>query len=72
MEIVINNKERLFLLRIDILYCEDCGEECEIVEETFGYSGTHCTNGKSGTHHTGVYLSKCCLADFTDNSEQEG
>jgi len=44
--------------------CTDCGEPCELVEETFDYAGTHCTNGKSGTHHTGVYVSKCCGADY--------
>ena len=44
--------------------CTDCGEPCDIVEETFDYAGTHCTNGKAGTHHTGVYVSKCCGADY--------
>jgi len=57
---------------MDILYCDECKEECEIVEETFDYAGTHCNHGKSGTHHTGVYVSKCCLADFTDYSEIRG
>ena len=45
-------------------YCCECGEECKIVEETFDYAGTHCTNGVSGTHHTGVYVSDCCSADY--------
>lgn len=44
---------------------EDCGpdyqcDECDVIEETFDYSGTHCNNGKSGTHRTGIYLSSCC------------
>lgn len=43
--------------------CTDCKEKCVTVEETFDYAGTHCTNGESGTHHTGVYVSKCCLAE---------
>ncbi len=44
--------------------CLDCGESCTLVEETFSYSGTHCTHGKSGTHHTGHYVSSCCLAEY--------
>ncbi len=50
---------------IDKYFCDSCGDECEIIEETFDYAGTHCTNGRSGTHRTGRYLSKCCLADYT-------
>ena len=44
--------------------CSECGEPCDAVEETFDYAGTHCTNGKGGTHHTGHYVSKCCLAEL--------
>ncbi len=44
--------------------CESCGDLCKLVEETFDYAGTHCTNGNAGTHKTGVYLSECCLADY--------
>lgn len=46
--------------------CLECGEECGTVEETFDYSGTHCTGGRAGTHHTGVYVSDCCLADYEE------
>jgi len=46
--------------------CTECGEKCESVEETFDYSGTHCTHGKPGTHHTGIYVSDCCLAEFVE------
>jgi len=46
--------------------CMDCGDNCPLVEETFDYSGTHCNYGKSGTHHTGVYVSACCLADYEE------
>ena len=46
--------------------CSDCGEKCTVVEETFDYSGTHCTFGKSGTHHTGIYASGCCGADYEE------
>ena len=47
--------------------CTDCGEECKIVEVTYNYAGTHCTNGKDGTYHTGDYVSDCCLEEFTEN-----
>ena len=46
-------------------WCTECKEECRLVEETFGYAGTHCTFGRSGTHHTGVYVSDCCGAGYT-------
>ena len=46
--------------------CSACGEPCEIVEETFDYSGTHCTNGKAGTHHTGVWVSDCCSGNYEE------
>lgn len=44
--------------------CLECGELCEIEEETFDYSGTHCTGGKDGVHHTGHYVSVCCDGDY--------
>ncbi len=49
---------------LDKYICGNCGEPCSIVEETFDYAGTHCTNGQSGTHHTGVFVSDCCLDDY--------
>lgn len=49
--------------------CCECGAICEIVEESFDYAGTHCTNGNSGTHYTGDYYSACCLSDFEIISE---
>ena len=54
-----------------ILICADCWSPCKAVEETFDFAGTHCTGGRSGTHHTGFYVSDCCgaepveLRDFT-------
>ena len=51
--------------------CTECGEECALVEETFDYSGTHCTHGRSGTHHTGVWVSECCFADYEEYEEVE-
>lgn len=44
--------------------CDECGKVCDIVEESFDYAGTHCTNGKAGTHYTGYWVSKCCLTTF--------
>ena len=46
--------------------CSECGDECQVIEETFDYSGTHCNHGNSGTHHTGHYVSKCCLAELEE------
>ena len=47
----------------DTYKCTDCGDECKLVEETFDYPGTHCNHGIAGTHHTGHYVSDCCLAE---------
>jgi len=60
-----NEEQREFNLK-----CAECGEECQEVEETFDYAGTHCTNGRAGTHHTGVYVSKCCLAEVIEDNEK--
>ena len=49
-----------------MLICEECGEPCESVEDTFDFSGTHCTNGNGGTHRTGEYSSSCCGADYLE------
>jgi len=46
--------------------CSECGEKCELVEETFDYAGTHCTFGRNGIHHTGLYVSDCCFADYEE------
>ena len=54
-----------------VFICEECGEPCESVEDTFDYSGTHCTNGNGGTHRTGEYSSSCCGADYLENVESE-
>ena len=45
------------------LICSMCGKECGTVELTIDYAGTHCNNGRAGTHHTGEYVSDCCLED---------
>ena len=46
--------------------CKECGEKCDVSEETFDYPGTHCTHGQGGTHHTGIYISTCCSADYEE------
>lgn len=48
---------------LTVIRCTECGKECNAIEETFDYSGTHCTFGMSGTHHTGHYVSDCCSAE---------
>lgn len=60
---------------LDKIYiCLECGEQCQVEEETFDYAGTHCTGGRSGTFHTGVFLSRCCSApvevDYPQDSEE--
>ena len=44
--------------------CLECGKPCAITEETFDYTGTHCTHSKPGIERTGVYSSDCCDAEF--------
>ena len=51
----------------DTLYCAECCKTCSTVEETFDYGGTHCTNGKGGTHRTGHYVSDCCLGELKES-----
>ena len=46
--------------------CLDCGEKCEIIEESFDYPGTHCNYGNSGTHYTGHYYSGCCGSEYEE------
>jgi len=52
-------------------WCTDCKNECTLVEETFDYPGTHCNHGRPGTHHTGVYVSSCCGAEYTYENPNE-
>ena len=54
------------------LICKECNEECSAVEETFGYPGTHCNYGRTGTHHTGIYVSDCCLGETDPYDEWLG
>lgn len=48
--------------------CDECGELCEVTEETFDYSATHCTNGHPGTHYTGYYSSDCCGSTYQETN----
>lgn len=49
----------------DIKYtCDECGERCDIGEDTWDYAGTHCNNGQPGVHRTGVWSSVCCDAGY--------
>ena len=50
--------------------CNDCREPCEIVEEVYEYSATHCAPS-GGVHHTGYYLSNCCDAEFGIDEQTE-
>lgn len=52
-----------------MIICNECNEQCKGVEETFDYPGTHCNNGQSGIHHTGVYKSDCCESDMTNGDD---
>ena len=51
-------------------YCNECGGKCGVIEETFDYSGAHCTHGRSGTHHTGIWVSACCFADYEETFDE--
>lgn len=42
------------------ILCKVCGNECEMIEESFDYNGSHCNYGRKGTHHTGHYITSCC------------
>ena len=49
--------------------CPECGEECQViaVDDSFDYSGTHCTGGSQGTHNVEIYhVSDCCEAEIED------
>ena len=46
-------------------FCNHCKKECEEItyDDSFNYSGTHCTGGLDGTHHESHKASDCC--DYT-------
>jgi len=58
------------------LRCPECHELCDVIplDNSFSYSGTHCTGGRSGTHYPAGYgdpVSDCCEADLECDSEGE-
>jgi len=51
--------------------CPACNQPCRIValDNSFSYSGTHCTHGQSGVHYPSGYdspVTDCCEADVPD------
>jgi hypothetical protein len=51
--------------------CPACNQPCRIValDNSFSYSGTHCTHGQSGIHYPFDYgnpVTDCCEADVSD------
>ena len=49
--------------------CPECNQECLVVpiDDSFDYSGTHCTGGQPGTHRVPIYyVSDCCEAEILD------
>jgi len=51
------------------MICAECKEPCKAVEETISYAGTHCTYGRGGVWHTGVWVSDCCGAETEEDGE---
>ena len=54
--------------------CTQCGKPCGIIplDNSFDYSGTHCTMGLGGTHYPAGYgtpVSDCCEAEYTEIKE---
>lgn len=45
-------------------HCYECDKETTFRPECFDYAGTHCTNGQSGTHYTGVYECEECGSEL--------
>jgi len=52
----------------DNFICSACNQPCTIIalDNSFGYSGTHCTAGQPGVHYPSSYgssVTDCCEAD---------
>jgi len=59
---------------IEDTICPECQEPCKVIplDNSFDYSGTHCTGGKSGTHYPSGYgdpVSDCCEVDIIEYIE---
>ena len=55
--------------------CAQCGEPCGLIllDNSFDYSGTHCTGGKSGTHYPSDYgmpVSDCCESEYEEIEDE--
>lgn len=58
-------EEKFYRLFVNTPDCPECGEPCSAVkiDDSFSYSGTHCTGGQGGIHRVPVYyVSDCCEA----------
>ena len=56
--------------------CPECGELADIVgdDNSFDFSGTHCTHGQSGTHYPegwGAPICSCCEAPLEASLEED-
>jgi len=53
---------------IDKKFCSHCNKPTyeKKYDDSFDYSGTHCTHGKDGTHHDSHIASACCDEEIND------
>jgi len=56
--------------------CPACNQPCHIIalDDSFSYSGTHCTAGQAGIHYPSDYgssVTDCCEADVPDAEMDE-
>lgn len=61
----------------DNFLCPACNQPCKIIgwDNSFSYSGTHCTHGESGIHYPPGYgdpVTSCCEADVPDAEIDDG
>lgn len=54
-------------------FCSECCSPCKVIplDNSFSYSGTHCTGGKPGIHRPAGYgepVSDCCEAPCVDET----
>ena len=48
----------------EAFYCQECGDECKAIEDSWDYPATHCTHGKGGVYYSSYFVSDCCGADI--------
>lgn len=56
--------------------CPECGNPCTIVpcDDSFSYSGSHCTSGQGGIHYPSTYgsaMTDCCEVFVYDIEEED-